>query len=351
MPFTRPSLKELIERAMSDFESRLPGVDARTRRSNVAVLAKVHSGTVHGLYGYLDWLAKQHMPDTAEAEILERWASIYGITRQAAAQAKGNVTFSGADGIAIPAGTQLVRADGILFSTDADTAIASGTATIGVTAVLGGAAGNTAASSSLSFVTPIGGVNSAATVAVGGIVNGSDAEDDDSLRARLLDRVREPPHGGSSLDYQKWAKEVSGVTRAWVYPLEGGAGNVVVRFMTDDLTANGIPTPAKVAEVQAYINERRPVTANVTVLAPVAVPLNFTIQIVPNTQAVKDAVQAELTDLIRREAQPGGTILLSHIREAISISAGETNYVMSAPSADVTNTTGNITTMGAITWV
>ena len=67
--------------------------------------------------------------------------------------------------------------------------------------------------------------------------------------------------------------------------------------------------------------------------------------------AVKAAVQAELSDLIARESKPGGTIYLSHIRAAISAAVGEDNYTMSAPSADVTNTAGNMTTLGTITWL
>jgi len=350
MPFTRPTLAQLIERAAMDVESRLPGVDARTRRSNLAVLGRVHAGAVHGLYGYLDFLSKQLIIDSAEQEHLERWASVWGVARAAAAQAKGSVTLIGTNGIVAPAGTELSRSDGVVFTLDADATIASGTATAAVTAKDGGATGNTAASTSLSFVTPIAGINSAGTVAAGGLTGGTDAESDEALRARLLDRIQEPPHGGSSLDYVKWAKEVPGVTRAWAYPLEGGAGTVTVRFMTDDLTADGIPSAGKVAEVQAYINERKPVTANVTVAAPTAVALNFTIAVVPNTAAVQAAVEAELKDLIRREAEPGGTIYISHIRESISIAAGEVNYTLTTPTADVTRTTGQITTMGAITW-
>ena len=76
MSFERPDLPTLIERAIADIESRLTGADARLRRSNLNVLARVHSGAAHGLYGYLDWLAKQILPDSADAEFLERHARI-----------------------------------------------------------------------------------------------------------------------------------------------------------------------------------------------------------------------------------------------------------------------------------
>lgn len=350
MPFNRPTLPQLIQRNITDIESRLPGRDARLRRSNLNVLAKVHAGAAHGLYGALDYLSRQILPDTADAEYLDRWSSIWGVTRRPAENAVGAVNLTGVSGSTVPVATVLVRSDGQEFTTDAEVTLALGVATAQVTASTAGAEGNTAAGSSISFVSPVAGVNTAALVAAGGFVNGSDTETDDSLRLRLVARIQDAPHGGAKFDYVNWAKEVPGVTRAWCYPQELGAGTVSVRFMRDD-DASAIPDAPEIAAVQAYLNERRPVTASVTVVAPIAVPLNFTIALTPNTLLVKTAVAAELVDLIRREAVPGGTLLLSHIREAISLAAGETNYVMTVPNADVVLTIGQISTFGVITWL
>lgn len=348
--FSRPSLQNLIDRTQGDIEAGLPGADARLRRSNLNVLAGLIAGVSHGLHGHMAWLADQVIPDTAEVEYLDRWATLWlDQPRKAAAAAQGNITFTGTSGTLIPAGTSLIRADGVEYTTDADTTLSGGTATAAVTAVEAGAAGNAIAGVSVTLTTPIAGVTSAATVASGGIVGGSDTESDDDLRVRLLERIKEAPHGGASGDYVTWALEVAGVTRAWVYPQELGIGTVTVRFVRDD-DASIIPDAGEVVTVQAYIDALRPVTAQLTVAAPVAVPLNFTIAVTPNTAAVKAAVEAELTDLLRREAEPGGTILLSHIREAISIAAGESNYTMTVPAADVTHTTGQMATMGTITW-
>jgi uncharacterized phage protein gp47/JayE len=351
MPFPRPDLAALIDRAASDIETRLPGVDARLRRSNLNVLARVHAGAAHGLYGYLDWLSRQVIYDTAEQDILERWTGIWGISRKAAAPAKGNLNFTGTNGAVIPAGTLLQRSDNAQFTTDAEATIVVGTATVAITAQAAGQSGNTAANAKLTLASVISGVNTQATVATGGLTQGAEIEADDDLRARFLARIRQPPHGGASFDYVTWALEVAGVTRAWVYSLELGAGTVTVRFVRDD-DASIIPDAGEVAAVQAYIDALRPVTADVTVVAPVAVALNFSIQLVTaTTQAVKDAVTAELTDLLRREAEPGGTILISHIREAVSIAAGEYDHVLTVPAANVTHTVGQIATMGTITWL
>lgn len=350
MPFSRPDLPTLINRAEADIETRLPGADARLRRSNLNVLARVHSGAAHGLYGYLEWLARQVIIDTADGDMLERHASIWGVERKAASPAVGNITVTGTNGAIVPADSTLARSDGAQYSTDAEATIAGGTATIAVTAVDGGQAGNAAAASMLSFDTPIAGVSATATVGAGALTGGADIETDNDLRARLLARIQAPPHGGAQHDYIAWALEVPGVTRAWVYPAELGLGTITVRFVRDD-DASPIPDAGEVAAVQAYIDALRPVTADLTVVAPVAVPLNFTIDIVPDTAAIRAAIEAELRDLLLRAAEPGATILLSHIREAISLATGENDHILTTPAANVTHAIGEMATFGAITWL
>jgi len=351
MALQRPDLVTLRARAIADIRVRLPGTDPSLRRSLLGVLAEVQKGTAHGLYGYLEWLSKQVLVDTADGDMLDRFASIWlPQGRKAATLATGNVIFTGVDGVSVPAGTLIQRADAVQFTTDSIAAIAAGTATVAVSAVVAGSNGNTVASSPLALVSPIASIDSNVSCDATGIINAADAELDDALRQRILDRIRNAPHGGNASDYETWALEVAGVTRAWVYAQELGIGTVSVRFVVDNDLAGLIPDVAKVAEVQAYIDALRPVTAAVIVVAPIAAPIDLTIALTPNDAATQAAVSAELADLISREAVPGGTILLSHIREAISIAAGETNHVLSAPSADVTNTAGSIATLGAITW-
>jgi len=345
--YSRPTLSEIVTRTRADLVSRLSADDI-LRRADADVYARVLSGLAHGLYGYVDYLANQIIYDTAEAEFLARWASIWGVTRKPASTATGSVTFAVSSGAVIPSGTLLQALDGVQYQTTADATVTVPTATASVAALVAAAAGNRTTGQTLTLTSPIVGVQSSATA--GALTGGADLESDDDLRARLIDRIQQPPHGGDAHDYVTWALEVPGVTRAWCFPLELGEGTVTVRFVRDD-DASLIPDAGEVAAVQAYIDALRPVTAAVTVVAPTAVPLAFSIAVAPNTAAVKAAVQAELSDLIARESKPGGTIYLSHIRAAISAAVGEDNYTMSAPSADVTNTAGNMTTLGTITWL
>jgi uncharacterized phage protein gp47/JayE len=349
MAFQRPTLNELVDRVQQDFVSRLGLAGAVLRRSVVHILARVVAGAAHMLHGHLEYLSRQIFPDRSEAEFLERQASLFGITRRAAQFATGSVDVAGTSGIVVAAGTVLLRSDGARYETDAEVMLIGGSATPAVTAVDAGEAGNADAGTALTFESPIEGINSRAAVGVGGLVNGSDPESDDSLRARLLERMRRPPHGGAAADYVAWALEVPGVTRAWVYPLELGAGTVTVRFVRDD-DASPIPGAAEVAAVQAYIEERRPVTAAVAVLAPVGEPLDLTLSIAPDTAATRAAVEAEVADFLRRTAEPGGTVPVSQLRMAIGSAEGLTDFDLQSPAADVTSGTGELATPGTITW-
>ncbi len=350
MTFPIPDIRTLIDRAQADLNARLPGADARLPVSNLNVLSMVHSAGVFGLYGYLQWLSKQLFVDTCEAEFLDRRGAIIGMPRTAAARAIGSVTFTGTDATPVPVGLSFARADGVRYVTTASGVISSGSAVVAAEAELAGSAGNLAAGS-LSLTSAVAGLNSGVSLVGDGFVGGADIESDQAYRARLLTRLRQPPAGGAKHDYESWALAVPGVTRVWVYPLELGLGTVVVRFVRDNDTPSIIPSSCEVAAVQAYIDARKPVTADVTVVAPDPVPLNFTITgLSPDTPEVRAAVEAELADLLSREAEPGGTIPISHIRAAISGAANEYNHVLSSPTTDVTRAAGQLAVMGSVTW-
>jgi len=330
--------------------SYMQGTDAALRRANTHALAKMHAGGAHGLHGHLAYIAQQIIYDTAEMEYLERWAAIWGIYRKAAEYASGSVSFTGITGSVIPLGTEVKTAEETIYTLDADVTLVDGAGSGAVTAAVAGADGNADDGVILTLISAVEGVDTAATVGAEGITGGFDQESDDDLRGRFLARIRQAPHGGAAFDYVTWALEIPGVTRAWCYPQHQGLGTVGVTFVCDDQEDSIIPSPTTVAAVQAHIDYKRPVTADVLVYAPTPVELDLTIQLTPATVAVKAAVEAEIEDMILRDAIPGGDILISHIREAISIAAGETDHVLVSPAADVEHEDYEIAIMGTITW-
>ncbi|MFO6448907.1 baseplate J/gp47 family protein [Erythrobacter sp. NE805] len=349
MPFNRPTLSELIERSRGDIETRLPGADSALRHSVLDVLARMHGGAMSGVYGYLDFLARQILPDTADGEFLARHASNWGIRRKAAVTATATATATGVNGTAIAAGTQALRVDGQAYRVTAPATIAAGTAALSIEAIEPGPDADLTVGTVLTLSSTIVGVNAAITVSAAGTA-GALEEDDASLLARLLDRIRTPPRGGSSNDYRAWALAQPGVTRAWVYPGWMGIGTVGVAFVMDQ-REDIIPLEADIDAVQAALDILRPVTAEVVVFAPTPAPLDIVVRVVPNTPAVRAAISAELADFLAREAEPGGTIHLSRISEAISLAAGEFSHAIELPDTDFTPEPGHIASLGTVTFV
>jgi uncharacterized phage protein gp47/JayE len=355
MPFDRPTLPELRDRIRRDFNARLPGADALLRQSNLRVIADVFAAlsTLH--YGYQEWLSHQLFPDTAETVFLERWASIWGLTRLPATAAVGALAVRGTAGAVVPAGGEWQRIDGVRYQTaDGVTIAADGTGTVAVVAEQTGIVGNADVGTQVATVTAMPGIVAQGTVADPGIAGGADQETDDQLRTRLLARIQTPPHGGSAADYVDWTLEVPGVTRVWVAPQEQGPGTVVVRFAMDDAAhaPDGIPTSADVALVQVHLDVVRPVTAEVIVVAPIARPVDVTIAtLTPDTPAVRTAVDAELRDTLFRNGAPGAVLYVSWLWEAVSLASGERHHRILDPTGDVLLGGGELPVLGTITYV
>jgi len=436
MALARPTLQELTDRIQQDLVSRLGLVGPVLRRSLVYVFARVLAGAAHGLYGFLSWLSRQALPDTADAENLVRIAEVFAVPQTAAGYARASVELDGTGG-EVGQGAVLVRSDGAEYTVDADVSVVSGPTAAQVTAVLAGASYTLTLGTVLTLQAPLPQVSSTSVVTAS-TVDGVDEGDIENLRERVLERLRTPPHGGADPDYVAWAKEVPGVTRVWVDGGGLGPGTVVVRFMRDaeippfpstgtqaqatvsftgaggevgqgtvlvrlsdgaeytlDADVPGVPdtgtitavypgaqytltpgtilafaagppldvdppvtvgssdvagTDGEVQAVEAYLDELRPVTAEVRVFAPIDYPVAFTAAVVPDTAAVRAAVEAELQDLFQRVAEPGGTVYLSAIRTAVGTAAGLTDYTLTVPAADVAPGAGELASLGVVTW-
>lgn len=346
----RPTLREIIERIEQDIVGRiLPGTPPRMALARI--LARGEAGLAHGLYGYMDTKEKNFLPDSGDEASVLRWATLLGITRLAPVVAVGTVQATGTNDAVIPAGRELKSSSQLTYIVDADVTIAAGVASVAITAAEAGSVGNLATGEKLTFTQPVSGVLASVTVESPGLAAGSDIETIEALRVRVLDRMKAPPRGGAESDYVAWAKEAHPeVTRAWAVGQELSDNSVTIRLVTDDAPGGLIPSGPVLAAVEAYIEARRPMTAEIYVAAPTPVELDLSIAISPNTQAVKDAITAELEDLLKREAEPEGTILISRINEAISNAAGESDHDLTVPTANVEHDTGEIAVLGEITW-
>lgn len=362
MAFNKPTLQEIIDRIVSDFNTRVDNATTFLRRSVFRIFGRVFGGAVHLVYGYIDFLKRQLFTTTADSEGLETLGSEYGIVRKVGTKAQGTGTATGTTGLTINAGTQLQSDSGFIYTVDSDVTLVAGTGSVSITAEEYGDDSNDEGGISLSFVTPIAGINSTITISVNGITGGVDEESDDDLRDRILTRKRQPPHGGAEFDYEVWAKEVSGVTRAWSIPLYQGVGTIGLAFVRDDDADSIIPNETQMATVEAYVISHTdpltgltvgiPVTAEpgffMITLSPLAVNLN--IKIYPNTTTVQDSIEERLQDLITNNGGPEQTVSLSQMYEAISSATSEVRSLIVSPVADVTAAVDEVHVLGSITY-
>lgn len=353
MPFDSPTIAELRDQARKDYQVAL-GLGPLNPRSTLGAIADGNAGQAFGLHEHLQFLAVNVLPSSvAESATLDRWGELLDVPRDQPVQATGSVDFTGSAGAVVTAGALLQTAGGVQFSVAADVTLSAGPTSVAVTAVVGGISGNTTAATAVSLVNPLAGVDTDATVGAGGITGGSDLQSDAAYLQELLDRLQNPPAGGRVTDYLLWAKEVPGVTRVYVQPLLFGVGTVGVIVLTDDAAGGPIPEPSVVTAVQELLEDgdHAPVGVSITVYAPNEVPIDPEIQLVgADTQAIRDAVEANLEAMLLDVVVPGSPVPLSKIREAISTSPGEVDHVLIAPTADVALTTGEIATLGTITW-
>lgn len=355
MAWNRPTLAQIVARVEADVLSALDLAGALLARTVEYILARALAGQSHEMNGRIDYLATHALPWNAQGQDLRSWAALFSVTPKAATWASGPVTLFGTEGAVAPIGTVFLRADGARFVTTTSGTITSGTASVTAEAEAAGAAGDTDPGAALSMFVPLAGI-STPVVGAGGITGGADEETDPELYARLQQRIANPPQGGAKADYERWALEVPGVTRAWCYPLqdETGAaadGHVTVRFVRDN-DAGILPDAGEVAAVLAYITDpyRAPATAIVHVVAPTAAVTAMTINLTPNTAETRAAVTANLLEFFAREAEPGGTLPRSKYLEAVSLATGVLDSAVTTPAGNISTAAGVLATPGVFTF-
>lgn len=342
MSYPVPSLAEAVQRARERNRAELPGTDAAIWPNTQAVAAKVLGGEAFELYGFLQWIAKQRFATSADGDMLDAIGEQYGVGRRPATYAAGHLIVTGTPLYTLTQGQRFARTDDLEYVVDADTAIGrSGQALVPVTAVAVGPDYNFEAGGSLDLTHLSDNVRTA-IVDANGLGGGALIEDHESYRARILFRLRYPPHGGAVHDYIAWGLEIPGITRVWVDALAYGPGTVGVWVMADlNGSRYGVPQPGEVDAVADRIATVKPTTARVIVLAPVIAPLQVRIAGVPSpTTALQQRVETELKDALRRSAHvsmPNAPYTLSRnlLWQAVARATGDALHTIDIPAADV----------------
>ncbi len=361
MPYPRPSLSDLISRVSGDLAQKLGSGPFSPSSPNEAV-ARAWAGLMNELHGGVEFLSRQLFATLAEGDFLDLIGSYEGVVRKLPEKAVGVISVTGSQSAVMPAGTRWQRtSDGVQFETNSEHTFPASqdTAGIAVTAIESGSTANSDVDTPFQIVSPLANVQSNATVSATGIIGGTDIEDDDAYRARVLSKRQTPPDGGSTTDFEQWALAVAGVTRAFVLGNHPSVGKVTVLIVADDDPSGPIPSASLVADTQAAIDLVRPVTAITTVSAPAEAFLNPTLTLLgADTATLRLAVEAALRDLVQREGIAGSTLALSRFQVAVGTTPGVADFTLdtfdlpsaASPPADVVVGNTELLRLGTVTF-
>ena len=215
MSFERPSLNSLDTTIRADMQANIDAIQIVGPRTALAGISRAQAGGIHGLHGHAAHNFKQLFPDTSDIAQLERQAGFYGIARRQAFRALGEVVVTGDDATVIPAGTRFGAPSGVEIATTEAGVIAAGSVTLTVQAIEAGAGGNLAQDTGVSFTSPVAGALNTAQIAVPGMALGTDIESRESLSDRVLERMRDVPHGGAAFDYVEQLRALFPRGKAW----------------------------------------------------------------------------------------------------------------------------------------
>lgn len=214
--------------------------------------------------------------DNLTGEELERFTfQRKGVERRTATYAQGSITVLNGNGT-VTIGDVFESESGLKYASDITADVTVGSV-IPVTCLTAGTEGNVAVNTITKMPVTIAGINQITNQEV--FVGGRDAENDDDLRNRYYEALREPATSGNEAHYKKWAKEITGVGEAKAIGERFGQNTVEIVIVDSDRQ----PASADlVAKVQEYIDPNgkghgegvAPTGAYCTVVSAAAVPIN-----------------------------------------------------------------------------
>lgn len=230
--------------------------------------------------------------DETSGAYIDKAAAAYGITRKPGTPASVDVTFTGTANAVVPAGTMCVTADGLGFLTDEELTLGEdGSGTVPATSDDVGAVYNVPAQAIVTTQESVAGVSGVTNDAAA--AGGTDPETDAALFARLDAYRKTPPTSGNDRHYHQWALEVNGIGAASVIRCWDGPGTVKV--IVADMELRPVEED-KVAEVAAYIETQRPVTAEVTVESAEGVGVQVAVTVETDGTVSKSNTEQAFTD-------------------------------------------------------
>ncbi len=342
---TQISLETLINRAKAT-------LIAKTGQNNPAIdaLACAIAGVSYGQYGYQDLLFRQLHPETCSESWLYLHANRHDTPRLLPTFATGSVQFVELGGtVVVPKGTLLTDAVGNEYETSEEQ---YSNVAISVTALVSGTDSNLPAGSMLTLSEGLEGIDPSQVESLG-ISGGSDIEELEHWRARVVVAFEKNDLIGKAEDYEAWAKSAhSDVDYAWALDNtpERGMVEVYIGSRTDDPTLSD----EVVSLVQQTFEEKRLAGCHPIALLPEHVLLDIEIQGIED-QSIRDDVVTALQTLVKNKMgkindSTGLPESITPTEIVLTVSTVTTNFIVKAPTDEISIGNNQIHVLGEMTW-
>lgn len=334
---TPPSLKDLIARAKATMVAKL-GVDTPA----IDALSTAIAGGIFGNYAYQDYLFKQMHPETANEDYLYLWGNRFSVDRIAAQQATGTVSFTTTTPASLPSGITLQTTEGARYTT---TSAGMSDTPIACQCDVPGTAGNLAAGIKLSMTSAIAGV-SPTEIAVLSMSGGSDIEDVERWRDRIVTAFNAQFMVGKRVDYSAWAMSAhADVGFAYAIDNTPALGNVTV--YCGKKSADVTLSAETIAAVQSYLDNKRLAGCHVYAINATAKPIDIALSGVSDA-AIRSSVENALIAMFTDKLGARDSITPSDIM--LTVTSITTSFGLISPTSPTAPDTDEVLTLGAVSW-
>ena len=212
----------------------------------------------------------------------------------------------------------------------------------------------------LSPITHIEGLGAATITDV--LIQGEDAESDESLRARYFEYIKSNLQDGNAAQYYTWASEYPGIGKSKVFPLWNGANTVKISILDAD---NTVASNDLIADFQKYLdpgckglgNGVAPIGAKVTVATATekTVDISASISVVEGYlfSDVKSNIETALTKFFADIAYQSEAVFLMSVGAEILNTEGvayATDLKLNNTQSDIALGVNEIGAIGTITF-
>lgn len=276
------TVEDLRSSLISDYEQRLSELKGKeTKLAQASEQRLVLYGVaalLYQMYQYINRGGRVNLLKYAYGDYLDNIAALKGITRNGAKAASVIVRFMMTEprsaAVGIPAGTRVSPNGDVFFEVPEYSEIPEGEYYIDIECVCtdAGALGNGYVVGEIeTLVDPVNYIAVVTNVTVS--EGGSDIEDDDSFKDRILLGPAAYSVAGPAAAYIYWAKTYSPAISDVNVTTEEGSAVVQIRFLMN----GAIPSEPMVQNLDEYLADEniRPLTDQVVVSAPAVSPFNI----------------------------------------------------------------------------